>query len=88
MPDLGETVGKEIVALIPFFDKVKFQKLKLHAVENAGVWVESQAITAYFLDKIGISMAPKTLIFFLPFHQIAAVLGSIDVPSLSEKGLL
>jgi hypothetical protein len=37
MPMLEEMVGQEIVALIPFFDRVKLQSLKLHGVETGGI---------------------------------------------------
>lgn len=86
MPDLNSMVGEIIVALVPIFHKTKFQQLKLHGVEDAGVWVENQAINDLLLAQVGVSTSPKTLIVFLPWHQISFVLGSYDAPSLSEKG--
>jgi hypothetical protein len=86
MPDLKSMVGKEITALVPLFDKTEVQKFKLHGVETAGIWVESQSVTNVFLEKVGVQTAPKTMIFLLPWHQIAFIWDSVDVPSLSEKG--
>jgi hypothetical protein len=88
MPSLNELVGKTIVALVPFIHREIIQVLTLHGVEPGGIWVESQTLTDLFLAKLGRSAAPKTAIFFLPFQQIVFVLGSIDVPSLSEKAML
>jgi hypothetical protein len=66
-------------------DHVKMQKLILHGVESGGLWVESQTLTNAFLARVGLASAPKTAVFFLPFHQISFVLDSLNVPSLSEK---
>jgi hypothetical protein len=87
MPSLREMVGQSITALVPMIDNVKLQELKLHGVEDGGVWVESQYLINVLLSSLGVAAAPKTVIFFLPFHQISFVLGSLNVPALSEKGL-
>jgi hypothetical protein len=88
MPKLSEMIGEVILAYVPIFDKVKFQELKLHAVEPSGIWVESQSMINTVLEHAGVSSAPKTLIFFLPFSQIGYILSALDFPSLSEKSLL
>lgn len=85
MRDLHSLIGEEISALIPFFHPTKLQILTLHGVENGGIWVENQKYTNQFLESIGLATAPKTMIFFLPWHQIATILGSLETPSLSEK---
>lgn len=86
MPDLKSMVGKEIAALVPLLHKTVFQRLKLHGVEQGGIWIESQKFTDEMLAGFGISSAPKTLIFFLPWTQVVTIWGSLDVPSLSETG--
>jgi hypothetical protein len=88
MQTLNELVGQTITALVPFIDRTVMQKLTLHGVETGGIWVESQTLTDLFLGRIGVSASPKTAIFFLPYQQIVFVLGSIDVPALSEKATL
>lgn len=85
MPRLQDFVGQTIIALVPIFDPVVYQSLKLHEVEASGLWVENQEITNFMLEKYGLATTPKTMIFFLPFHEIRFVLGSLDVPSLGEK---
>lgn len=84
MPDLKAMVGQSVVALIPIFDKIQFQEVKLLAVEDAGVWVESQKFMNQLLQKVGVTMSPKTMVFFLPFSQIAFIAASLDSPSISE----
>jgi hypothetical protein len=86
-PSLHSMIGDEITVLVPMFHPTKLQKLKLHAVENAGIWVENQKIMSELLIKAGVTASPKSLIWFLPWHQIATIWGSLDVPGLSEKGL-
>lgn len=87
MPSLIEMVGKTITALVPFFDRTKFQQMKLHGVEAGGIWVESQKMTDVLFSTSGASYAPKTVIFFLPFQQVTFVFGVLDVPSFSETKL-
>lgn len=87
MPSLSEMVGQTIAVHIPFIDRVKVQEVKLHAIENGGIWIESQNLTDVMLSNIGASAAPKTLIYFVPFHQITFVWHALDVPSLSETKL-
>lgn len=84
---LQSKIGEEISALVPFFDPKILQTLKLHAVEDAGIWVENQKLTNQILSVAGVSASPKTAIFFLPWQQIVTIVGSLDVPGLSEKQL-
>ncbi|HXX18237.1 MAG TPA: hypothetical protein VEJ46_02440 [Candidatus Acidoferrum sp.] len=87
MPSLESMIGKQIIALVPMFSETRLQTMTLHSIENAGVWVENQSFINMFLTKLGVSAAPKTLIFFLPFHEIRFVWDALDSPSLSETGL-
>ncbi len=86
-PSLEDMVGQIIVAYVPTFHMSEWQKLKLHGVETAGIWVENQAFTNTLLKSAKVSMSPKTAIFFLPFQSIAYILGSLDVPGVSDEGL-
>ncbi len=85
MPRLQDFVGQTIIAHVPIFDPVVLQSLKVHEVEASGLWVESQKTTNLMLQKLGYASSSKTMIFFLPFHQISFVIGSVDEPSLDEK---
>jgi hypothetical protein len=78
-------VGEIIGALIPMFHQTTIQQVKLHAVENGGIWIENQKTTSDFLSQVGVKMAPKTLIFFVPFAHISVIVASLDVPSISDR---
>lgn len=85
MRDLQSLVGSEISVLIPSLDPKIFQRVRLHGVELSGIWIESQTFTEFILTQLHTATAPKTLILFLPWHQVSVILGSADGPSLSEK---
>jgi hypothetical protein len=87
-PSLKEQEGQTIVLLSPFFHSTTFQKVRLIRVEDAGIWVENHKWNMERIkENFGISSTPKTMIFFLPWHQILTVVGSLDVPSFSEESL-
>jgi hypothetical protein len=87
-PSLKEQEGETITILSPFFHATTLQKVRLVRVENAGIWIENHKWTMEQLKKtFGVSATPKTMIFFLPWHQISMILGSWDVPSVSEESL-
>ena len=82
---LKEMIGEEIVAMVPMIDQKIFQVLILHAVEDGGIGVESQALTNVMLDQLKQVSSSKTPLFFLPFHQILFLIQSTEKTSLSEK---
>jgi hypothetical protein len=86
MKTLRELEGSTIALLSPFLDTKIFQEVKLHKVEDGGIWIDSQKLTDASLGQIGVAVAPKTLIFFLPWHQVLTIMSSADEVTLSEKG--
>jgi hypothetical protein len=78
-------IGKEIIASVPSFDEIKWQKLKLVNVEPSGIWVENRKVCDLVMKESGITIAPKTAVFFVPFCQIKFVLASLDVPYISDE---
>lgn len=87
MISLQSLIGKEIVAHVPYFDENTWQKFKLINVENSGIWVENRAMSDATLKRGGLTVSPKSLVFFLPFHQIVHIVGSVDVPYVSDEAL-
>lgn len=87
MTSLKDLIGTEIVALVPALNPKMWSKLKLLNVEAAGIWVEDRKFLEQALRYAGITASPKTTVFFLPFSQIVYVLGSEDVPFLSNEAL-
>ncbi|MFB3916796.1 MAG: hypothetical protein ACE14M_08705 [Terriglobales bacterium] len=85
MKKLEDMIGEEIAVLVPMFHQIVLQKMTLHSVEQAGLWVEHQNSTNQLLSKIGLQSAPKTLVFFLPWHEVRMIWESLDAPALNEK---
>jgi hypothetical protein len=85
MKSLKELEGEIIPLLSPFFHQTSIQRVRLLKLEDAGMWVENQSWTNDALQKLGHSSSPKTMIVFLPWHQITCVIGSIDVPAFSDE---
>lgn len=84
---LKELEGSVIAAIVPLFHPTQLQELLLHKVEDAGIWVESQAAMEMAFKQFGATHSARTLVFFLPWQQITFVMGKLDVPALSEKAL-
>jgi hypothetical protein len=61
--------------------------VKLIAVDDGGIWIESQDATESFMRQVKRTSLPKTLVYFLPYAQIAWIMGTEDYPSMSEKSL-
>jgi hypothetical protein len=61
--------------------------VKLIAVEDGGIWIESQDVTEHWMRELKITSFPRTPVWFLPYAQIAWILGAEDYPSMSEKAL-
>jgi hypothetical protein len=87
MQTLKELEGTQISLLAPFLHVTKFHKVKLHLVEDSGIWIESQDVTETLLDKFSTSMSPKTAVFFIPWSGVTTIMGSLDVPSISRAAL-
>ena len=72
----------------PVFDNVAIQTVRLIRVEDAGLWIEHHEYNMKMLKAhFGISSSRKTMIFFLPWHQISVIVGSLDAPSFSRESL-
>jgi hypothetical protein len=80
----AELVGQQILLNIPRLDQTHYQKVKLIGVETGGLWLESQALTNCVLQARGVPAAPKTLVWFLPYHEISFAISSIEGVALDE----
>jgi hypothetical protein len=87
MISLQELIGKEIPVFVPMFHATNLQKLKLLNVEPGEIWVENRKISDLMLKQFGFTYSPKSVVFFLPYHQISFALGSLDEPYISDEAL-
>lgn len=85
--NLRELIGHQIHTVVPFIDENTITVFTLHAIEDAGLWVESQILDEIILSTFKVATAPKKLVIFLPWHAIRMIYGVHDAPSLSEKAL-
>lgn len=85
MKELKDLVGTQVALLAPTLHRTVMEEVILHGVETAGVWIESQKMINAMLDSSQNTMAPKTLVFFLPWHEVSWIMSAIDVPSISTK---
>ena len=76
-----------VATLIPIFHPTTFQRVRLHKVEDVGVWVESQAATEKIMANYNVTMTPRTMIIFLPWPSVTLMISSLEVPSISDSAL-
>jgi len=66
---------------------VRFQGqhlVKLLGVEPTGIWVENQQVTNLVLQAYQAPSATKTLVWFMPYHEIAFAAMATEGTSLNE----
>jgi hypothetical protein len=83
--NFSSLIDQDILVLIPRVSATRYHRVKLTGVEVGGIWIESQAFTTLMLQAMGAQVTPKTPVFFLPYHEIALAISSIDIPGLNEK---
>lgn len=87
MISFTDMIGKEIAAVVPLFHQTQLQRLRLVNVEAGGLWVENRKISDTMLKSMGVTASPKSVIFFLPFHQISFSLAALDEPYISDEAM-
>ena len=77
-------IGKFIVTRIPALDRENMVLVRLHKVEESGIWIESQSFNETMLQKFGMAASATTLVLFIPFSGIEFIVSSVSSISLSE----
>ena len=80
-----EREGELIAAFIPDISKTVIQQVRLHRVEDAGLWLESQVVTNSSLAALNVQSARKTVVYFFPWHKITYLFDSIDLPAFADS---
>jgi hypothetical protein len=81
---LTEMIGDLIVTRIPVLDKENKIVVRLHKVEEGGIWVESQAFNEAMLEEYEMPVSVTSLLLFIPFSGIEYIISSIHTIALSE----
>jgi hypothetical protein len=82
---LRHMIGKFIVTRIPALERENMVLVRLHKVEESGIWVESQSFNETMLQKFGMAASATTLVLFVPFSGIDFIVSSVGTIVLSEK---
>lgn len=85
MLNLKAMEGSMIHVGLAMFDESGPTEVKLHRVEDAGLWIENRPMFARFIANAGHRMAPKSMVFFLPWHTISYIWGFEDVPFIADS---
>jgi len=81
---LAEMIGDLIVARIPVLDEDNKILVRLHKVEQSGIWVESHVFNESMLEEYEMPISVTSLLLFIPFSGIDYILSSIQTIALSE----
>ena len=83
--EFKDYIGDVLLMLAPRWHPTELQTVKLLGVESRGLWVENQEMTNAILQRFKSPASPRSVVFFLPFAEIAFVIAGADAPSLDEK---
>jgi hypothetical protein len=76
---LSKLIGHRVVVMGPsFVDNDKLQSVKLLAVEEAGIWIESQEAVDKILGRLQKKASTAALAFFIPYAQITTVVAGFE----------
>jgi hypothetical protein len=77
--ELRRLIGHRIIVMGPsFIDNEQLDSVKLLAVEEAGIWIESQEAVDRVVGKLQKKPSTPGLAFFVPFGQIVSILAGFE----------
>ena len=77
--DLRRLIGHQVIVMGPsFVDNEKLQSVKLLAVEEAGIWIESQEAVDKVIGRLQKKPSSAALAFFIPYGQITTIVAGFE----------
>jgi hypothetical protein len=77
--ELRRLVGHQIIVMGPsFIDNDKLESVKLLAVEETGIWIESQDAVDRVIGRLQKKPSSSSLAFFVPYGQIVTILAGFE----------
>jgi hypothetical protein len=77
--ELRRLVGRQVIVMGPsFIENEKLHSVKLLAVEDAGIWIESQEAVDKVIGNMPKKPTAEGLAFFVPFGQVTSILAGFD----------
>ncbi len=77
--ELRRLIGHQVVVTGPVFaDNEKLRSVKLLAVEEAGIWIESQEAVDQVIGRLQKKPTSAALAFFVPYAQITTIIAGFE----------
>ena len=77
--ELRKLIGRQVIVMGPrFIDNQKLESVKLLAVEEAGIWIESQEAVDRAIGNAQKKPSAPNMALFVPFGQIVTILAGFD----------
>jgi hypothetical protein len=77
--ELRKLIGHQVIVMGPsFIDNDKLESVKLLAVEETGIWIESQDAVDRVIGRLQKKPSSSSLAFFVPYGQIATILAGFE----------
>ena len=77
--ELRGFIGRQIIVMGPsFIDNEQLESVKLLAVEEAGIWIESQSAVDRVVGKLQKKPSSSSLAFFIPYGQIVSIMAGFE----------
>ncbi len=77
--ELRRLIGYRVIIMGPsFVDNDKLQSVKLLAVEEAGIWIESEEAVDKVVGRLQKRPSSAALAFFIPYGQIVTIVAGFD----------
>jgi hypothetical protein len=81
--ELRRFIGRQVVVMGPgFVDNEKLHSVKLLAVEEAGIWIESQEAVDKVIGRLQKKPTAAALAFFVPFGQITTIVAGFETSGI------
>jgi hypothetical protein len=77
--ELRRLIGHQVIVMGPnFVDNERLPSVKLLAVEEAGIWIESQEAVEKIIASLRKKPSTVGLAFFIPYRQITAIVAGFE----------
>jgi hypothetical protein len=78
-------IDQTVILIIPRLHPTKFHRVIVKGIEGGGIWIQNQNVVNAMLQAVGQPSAEKTPVIFLPFHEIAIAIATVEGLALDEK---
>jgi hypothetical protein len=83
--ELRRLIGHQIVVMGPsFVDNDKLHSVKLLAVEEAGIWIESQEAVDKVIGRLNKKPSSAALALFIPYGQITTIAAGFETSGIES----